>query len=73
VGEKKNSAYLRSSLYLFGSQIFLLSEAIFLSVARLVCIPGIVMDRKKVAEAFGALFDGPPDVSVWGESDWASF
>ena len=27
----------------------------------------------KVAEAFGALFDGMPDVSVWAESDWASF
>ena len=27
----------------------------------------------KVAEAFGALFDGMPDVSIWAESDWASF
>ena len=27
----------------------------------------------KVAEAFGALFDGMPDISIWAESDWASF
>ena len=27
----------------------------------------------KVAEAFGALFEGRPDVSIWAESDWASF
>ncbi len=27
----------------------------------------------KVAEAFGSLFEGQPDISVWAESDWASF
>ena len=27
----------------------------------------------RVAEAFGALFDGMPDISIWAESDWASF
>ena len=27
----------------------------------------------KVAEAFGALFEGMPDISIWAESDWASF
>lgn len=31
------------------------------------------MGDAKVAEAFGALFDGMPDISVWAESDWASF
>jgi hypothetical protein len=23
--------------------------------------------------AFGTLFEGMPDISIWGESDWASF
>ena len=31
------------------------------------------MGDPKVAEAFGALFEGMPDISVWAESDWASF
>ncbi len=31
------------------------------------------MDDPKVAEAFGALFDGMQDISVWAEPDWASF
>ncbi|HLF73930.1 MAG TPA: hypothetical protein VI524_06270 [Anaerolineales bacterium] len=31
------------------------------------------MGDPQVAEAFGALFDGMPDISVWAESDWASF
>jgi hypothetical protein len=31
------------------------------------------MGDPKVAEAFGALFDGMPDISIWAESDWASF
>jgi hypothetical protein len=31
------------------------------------------MSDPKVAEAFGALFDGMPDVTVWAESGWASF
>ena len=31
------------------------------------------MNDPKVAEAFGQLFDGMPDISVWAEWDWASF
>ena len=31
------------------------------------------MGDPKVAEAFGALFDGMPDISIWAESDCASF
>jgi len=31
------------------------------------------MSDPKVAEEFGKLFDGQPDISVWAESDWASF
>jgi quinol monooxygenase YgiN len=31
------------------------------------------MSDPKVAEAFGNLFEGQPDISVWAESDWASF
>lgn len=31
------------------------------------------MSDPQVAEAFGQLFEGMPDVSVWKESDWASF
>ena len=31
------------------------------------------MTDPQVAEAFGALFEGMPDVSVWAESDWAAF
>jgi hypothetical protein len=31
------------------------------------------MNDPKVAEAFGNLFEGTPDISVWAESDWASF
>ena len=27
----------------------------------------------EVAAAFGQLFEGMPDVSIWAESDWASF
>lgn len=27
----------------------------------------------QVAAAFGNLFEGMPDVSIWAESDWASF
>ena len=27
----------------------------------------------QVAAAFGELFEGMPDVSIWAESDWASF
>ena len=31
------------------------------------------MSDPQVAAAFGELFDGMPDVSIWAESDWASF
>lgn len=31
------------------------------------------MSDPKVAEAFGMLFEGTPDISIWAESDWASF
>jgi len=31
------------------------------------------MDDSQVAEAFGALFEGMPDISIWAESDWAAF
>jgi len=31
------------------------------------------MSDPQVAAAFGALFEGMPDISIWAESDWASF
>lgn len=31
------------------------------------------MGDPNVAVEFGKLFDGMPDISVWAESDWASF
>jgi hypothetical protein len=31
------------------------------------------MSDPKTAEAFGALFEGKPDISIWAESDWAHF
>jgi quinol monooxygenase YgiN len=31
------------------------------------------MRDPQVAAAFGTLFEGMPDISVWAESDWASF
>jgi quinol monooxygenase YgiN len=31
------------------------------------------MSNPDVAAAFGQLFDGMPDISIWGESGWASF
>jgi quinol monooxygenase YgiN len=31
------------------------------------------MGDPQVAAAFGALFEGMPDISIWAESDWASF
>ena len=31
------------------------------------------MDDPKTMEAFGQLFEGRPDISVWAESGWASF
>ena len=36
-------------------------------------VRGKLKGDPKVAEAFGALFEGMPDISVWAESDWASF
>lgn len=31
------------------------------------------MGDPQVAAAFGQLFDGMPDISVWAQSDWAAF
>ena len=31
------------------------------------------MGDPKVMESFGQLFEGRPDITVWAESDWASF
>ncbi len=31
------------------------------------------MSDPNVAAEFGKLFEGMPDISVWGESGWASF
>ena len=31
------------------------------------------MSDPQVAQAFGMLFEGTPDISIWAESDWASF
>jgi hypothetical protein len=31
------------------------------------------MSDPQVAAAFGQLFEGMPDISIWAESDWASF
>ena len=31
------------------------------------------MGDPKVAQAFGNLFEGQPDITIWSESDWASF
>jgi quinol monooxygenase YgiN len=31
------------------------------------------MSDPKTAEAFGTLFEGKPDISIWSESDWAHF
>ncbi len=47
----------------------------FLAVDRWNNIEGLkkFLGDPKVAEAFGALFEGQPDISVWAESDWASF
>lgn len=47
----------------------------FLAIDRWNNLEGLqkFMEDPKVAEAFGALFEGRPDISVWKESDWASF
>jgi quinol monooxygenase YgiN len=31
------------------------------------------LSNPQVAEEFGKLFDGMPDVTIWAESGWASF
>jgi quinol monooxygenase YgiN len=31
------------------------------------------MGNPDVAAEFGKLFDGMPDISIWGDSGWASF
>ncbi len=31
------------------------------------------MNDPRLAEAFGSLFDGMPEVTIWGESGWSSF
>jgi quinol monooxygenase YgiN len=31
------------------------------------------MEDPKVAEEFGKLFEGMPDISIWADSGWASF
>ena len=31
------------------------------------------MNDPQVMQSFGELFEGRPDISVWAESDWASF
>jgi len=31
------------------------------------------MSDPQVAAAFGQLFEGMSDISIWAESDWASF
>ena len=47
----------------------------FLAIDRWNNLEGLqkFMGDPKVAEAFGALFEGQPDITVWAESDWASF
>jgi len=47
----------------------------FLAVDRWKDLEGLqkFMRDPKVAEAFGALFEGQPDISIWSESGWASF
>lgn len=47
----------------------------FVAVDRRINLEGLqkFMADPKVAEAFGALFEGQPDISIWAESGWASF
>lgn len=47
----------------------------FLAIDRWNNLEGLqkFMGDPKVAEAFGALFEGKPDISIWSESGWASF
>jgi len=47
----------------------------FLAIDRWNNMEGLqkFMSDPKAAEAFAALFEGQPDISVWADSDWASF
>jgi hypothetical protein len=47
----------------------------FLAIDRWNNLDGLqnFMGDARVAEAFGALFEGQPDITVWAESHWASF
>jgi hypothetical protein len=47
----------------------------FLAIDRWNNLEGLqnFMGDPKVAEAFGALFESKPDISIWSESGWASF
>lgn len=47
----------------------------FLAIDRWNNLEGLqkFMSDPQVAQAFGALFDGQPDITIWSESDWASF
>lgn len=47
----------------------------FLAIDRWNNLDGLqkFMSDPKAAEAFGALFEGQPDISIWSESGWASF
>lgn len=47
----------------------------FLAIDRWNNLEGLqkFMGDPKVAQAFGNLFEGQPDITVWSESDWASF
>ncbi len=47
----------------------------FLSIDTWNSLEGLqkFMSDPQTAAAFGTLFDGMPDISVWAESDWASF
>jgi quinol monooxygenase YgiN len=47
----------------------------FLAVDRWTSLQGLqqFMSDPNVGAAFGNLFAGPPDVTIWRESGWASF
>ncbi len=47
----------------------------FLAIDRWNNLEGLqkFMSDPKVAESFGKLFEGMPDISIWADSGWASF
>ncbi len=47
----------------------------FLAIDTWTSLEGLqkFMSDPTVGEAFGNLFEGPPEVTVWNESGWASF